>query len=107
MSQFIQTRLEMTETEKGKFDPSFKQYLTEFSKIHRENRSDRLILQQQIIELRIRYRKNFRDYLGEQRGDQVFLEEEQFRRQVIQMIRERRKQRGGPPPPPGSRRHFH
>lgn len=105
MSQFIQTRLVMTETEKVKFDPSFKLYLTEFSKIHREHRSDRLILMQQIIELRIRYRNNFRDCLGEQRGELVFREEEQFRRQVIQMIRERRKQRGGPPP--GGRRHFH
>ena len=61
-------------------------------------------MQQQMIELRLRYRKDFRQWLGEGRGDRVFMEEERFRQQVMRLIRERRKERGGPPPPPGGRR---
>lgn len=106
MSQYIQTNLEMSETEKEKFDPAFKQYMRDLGKAHRENRGDRLVMQQQMIELRLRYRKDFRQWLGDKRGDRVFLEEEHFRQEVMRMIRDRRKGRTGPPPPPGGRRRF-
>ena len=106
MSQFIQTRLEMTATEIEKFDPAFKQYMRDLAKLHREHRGDRLIMQQQMIELRIRYRKDFRQWLGDGRGNRVFMEEERFRQQVMHLIRERRQGRGGPPSPPGGKRRF-
>ena len=107
MSQYIQKNLEMTAAEKEKFDPAFKQYMKDFAKVHRENRGDRLVMQQQMIELRLRYRKDFRQWLGDNRGDRVFMEEEHFRQEVMRMIRDRRKDRGGPPPPPsGGRRRF-
>jgi hypothetical protein len=61
-------------------------------------------MQQKMIELRLRYRKDFRQLLGDQRGDRIFMEEERFRNEVIRMIRERRKGRMGPPPGPGRRR---
>lgn len=106
MSQYIQTNLEMTPAEKDKFDPAFRQYMRDLGKVHRENRGDRLVMQQQMIELRLRYRKDFRQWLGDKRGDRVFQEEERFRLQVMRMIHERRKERGGPPPPPGGGRRF-
>jgi hypothetical protein len=107
MSAFIQTKLEMTASEREKFDPAFKLYLKDLSRIHRENKGDRLIMQQQMIELRLKYRKDFRQWLGDQRGDRIFLEEERFRGEVLRMLRERRKGRMGPPPqPPGGRRRF-
>jgi hypothetical protein len=96
----------MTANEKEKFDPAYRQYMKDLAKLHREHRGDRLIMQQQMIELRLRYRKDFRQWLGEGRGDRVFMEEERFRQQVMRLIRERRKERGGPPPPPGGRRRF-
>jgi hypothetical protein len=106
MSLFIQNNLEMTAAEREKFDPAFKKYMKEFAKVHRTNRGDRLVMQQQMIELRLRYRKDFRQWLGDKRGDQVFMEEEHFRMEVMRLIRERRRDRGGPPPPPGGRRRF-
>ena len=106
MSSFIQTKLDMSTTEREKFDPAFKQYLKELAKIHRENKEDRLVMQQQMIELRLRYRKDFRQWLGDQRGDRIFLEEERFRTVVLRTLRERRNQRMGPPPPPGGRKRF-
>ncbi len=106
MSAFIQTKLDMSTTEREKFDPAFKQYLKELAKIHRENKDDRLVMQQQMIELRLRYRKDFRQWLGDQRGDRIFLEEERFRTVVLRTLRERRNQRMGPPPPPGGRKRY-
>lgn len=106
MSQYIQKNLEMTDAEKEKFDPTFKQYMKDFAKVHKENRGDRLVMQQQLIELRLKYRKDFRQSLGDKRGDRVFMEEEHFRQEVMRMIRDRRRDRGGPPPPPGGRRRF-
>lgn len=104
MSQYIQTKLEMNDAEKEKFEPAFNQYMRDFAKVHRENRGDRLVMQQQLIELRLRYRKDFRQSLGERRGDRVFMEEERFRQEVMRMIRERRQERMGPPPAGGRRR---
>ncbi len=104
MSLFIQNNLEMSATEREKFDPAFKQYMREFARIHQTQRGDRLVMQQKMIELRLRYRKDFRQLLGDQRGDRIFMEEERFRNEVIRMIRERRKGRMGPPPGPGRRR---
>ncbi len=106
MSQYIQTSLEMTPAEKEKFDPVFKQYMRELVNIHRLNRGDRLVMQQKIIELRLLYRKDFRQWLGDKRGDLVFQEEERFRLQVMRLIRDRRKGRDGLPPPGGGRRRF-
>lgn len=106
MSAFIQNKLEMSASEREKFEPAFKLYLKDLLRISRENRGDRLIMQQQIVELRLKYRKDFRQWLGDQRGDRIFLEEERFRGEVLRMLRERRKGRMGPPSPPGGRRRF-
>jgi len=108
MSLYIQKNMDMTPAEQEKFDPVFKQYMKDFAKVHHENRGDRLVMQQQVIELRIKYRKDFRQLFGEKKADRIFMEEDRFRHEVINMIRERRKGRGAPPPPPppGGRRRF-
>lgn len=108
MSIYIQNNLEMTPAEREKFDPTFKKYMKDFAKVHRENREDRLVMQQQMIELRLKYRKDLRQLFGEKKADRIFLEEDRFRQEVSRMIRERRRQREEPPPPPpgGGRRRF-
>ncbi len=96
----------MTPAEREKFDPVFKQYMKDFAKVHRENRGDRLVMQQQVIELRLKYRKDFRQLFNEKRADRIFFEEDRFRQEVSRMIRDRRRGRGEdpPPPPPEGRR---
>jgi hypothetical protein len=37
-----------------------------------ENKGDKLILQQKIVDLRLRYRNQFRELLGERRGNPGF-----------------------------------
>lgn len=106
MSKYIQENMEMTPAERDKFDPVFKKYMKDFAKVHRDNRGDRLVMQQQVIELRLKYRKDFRQLFNEKRADRIFFEEDRFRQEVSRMIRERRCERSGPPPPPGGRRRF-
>jgi hypothetical protein len=89
MSEYIQKRLDLTKDEAAKFTPVFVRYFKEWRQTIRDNRADRLVMQQKIIALRLRYRTNFREIIGERRGDQVFNQQERF----IQELRDLRKER--------------
>ena len=91
MSEYIQKRLDLSKDEASKFTPVFLRYFKEWRQTIRENRGDRLVMQQKIIALRLRYRTNFREIMGESRGDQVFNHQERF----IQELRDLRRERQG------------
>jgi len=93
MKEYIQSKLGLSKTETEKFTPVFVRYFREFAQTHRQNKDDRLILQQKIIELRLRYRGEFRQIMDEQRANKVFKYEDDFRREVIQIIKENRRER--------------
>jgi hypothetical protein len=89
MSEYIQKRLDLTREEASKFTPVFLRYFKEWRQTIRQNRGDRLVMQQKIVALRLQYRTQFREIMGERRGDQVFVQQERF----IQELREVRKER--------------
>jgi hypothetical protein len=89
MSEYIQKRLDLTKEEATKFTPVFLRYFKEWRQTIRDNRGDRLVMQQKVIALRLQYRTQFREIMGERRGDQVFMHQEKF----IQELREIRKER--------------
>jgi hypothetical protein len=89
MSEYIQKRLDLTKEEASKFTPVFLRYFKDWRQTIRQNRGDRLVMQQKIIALRLQYRTQFREIMGERRGDQVFVQQERF----IQELRELRKER--------------
>jgi len=89
MSEYIQKRLDLTKEEATKFTPVFLRYFKEWRQTIRQNRGDRLVMQQKVIALRLQYRTQFREIMGERRGDQVFMHQEKF----IQELREIRKER--------------
>lgn len=91
MSEFIQRRLSLSKEESEKFTPVFMKYFVEWRQTLRENRNDRLLLKQKIAELQLRYRPQFRDILGERRGNQVYLEQERFIRGIRDAAQERRR----------------
>jgi hypothetical protein len=93
MKVYIQNKLGLSRKEADRFAPVFFRYFREFAKTHRENRGDRLILQQKIIELRLRYRGEFRQILDEQRANKVYFYEDEFRKQAIKIIRENKMDR--------------
>ncbi len=89
MSEYIQKRLDLTDAEAKKFNPVFIQYFKEWRQTIRDNRDDKLVRQQKLVDLRLRYRTQFRDMLGEKRGNQVFNHQDRF----IQELRDLRRNR--------------
>lgn len=94
MREYIQNKLSLTNNEAERFTPVFIRYFREFAQTHREYKGgDILILKQKIIELRIRYRTEFRQILDEQRANKVYVYEDEFRKRTLDIIRETRRER--------------
>ena len=93
MQQYIQDRLSLSSREAERFTPVFVRYFMEFAQTHKMYRGDNLILKQKIIDLRLRYRTEFRQVMDEQRANKVFKYEDEFRREAINIIRENRRDR--------------
>jgi hypothetical protein len=96
MREYIQKNLGLSKNEAEKFTPVFARYFREFALTHRQNKNDRLVLQQKIIELRLRYRGEFKQIMNEQRANKVFQYEDKFRQEVIRIIKENRRDRVPP-----------
>jgi hypothetical protein len=95
MSEYIQKRLDLTKEEATKFTPVFLRYFREWRQTIRENRGDRLLMQQKIITLRLQYRTQFREILGERRGDKVFVQQERFIQELREISNERQRNNPG------------
>lgn len=93
MQEYIQNRLNLSRNEAERFTPVFVRYFREFAQTHRTYRADRLILQQKIIDLRLRYRNEFRQVIDEQRANKVYHYEDEFRKKAMEIIRENRRDR--------------
>jgi len=93
MIEYIQNRLGMSKAEAEKFQPVFLDYLKEMRSTKQQFRGDKLILQQKIVDLRIRYRDQFKPIIGEKRSNEVFTHEREFVQQAIMEQRERLQNR--------------
>lgn len=89
MSEFIQKRLDLSKDEADKFTPIFIRYFKEWRQTIRENKGDRLIMQQKIIELRLRYRNQFKDVIGERKSNQIFVHQDRFIQEIKTLRQER------------------
>jgi len=87
MREFIQKRLNLTRNEAERFTPVFIRYFREWRQTLRDHRDDNLVRTQRIAELRIRYRTEFRDIVGEKRSNDIFKRQDEFI-QGIQKMRE-------------------
>ena len=89
MNEYIQKRLNLSNDETKKFSPVFLRYFKEWRQTIKDNRADKLILQQKIVDLRLRYRTQFREIIGEKRGNQVFGHQENFIKELRDIRRDR------------------
>ncbi len=96
MREYIQKNIGLSKNESEKFSPVFVRYFREFAQTHRLFKTDKLIYQQKIIELRLRYRGEFRQIMDEQRANKVYHYEDEFRKKAIEIIRENRGDRVPP-----------
>lgn len=89
MSEYIQKRLDLTKEEKEKFAPIFIRYFQEWRQTLRESRGlPKLDREQKIVNLRVRFRTEFKNVIGEARSNQVFGHQDVFVREIIRLKRE-------------------
>ena len=93
LNEYLQKRLGLSKNEAEKFSPVYLRYFNELRKTHIETRTlppiDR---QQKIVEIRLRYRNEFKPILGEERANKVFVAEQEFRKKAQDLL-ENRKER--------------
>ena len=97
LTEYIQKRLGLSKGESERFGPVFLNYFNELRKTNQQFKGDRLVLQQKIVELRINYRNQFKNIVGEKRSNDVFVYEREFIDTVKELRQDRRDQRGGGP----------
>jgi hypothetical protein len=90
MAVYIQKRLGLTKAEAQKFSPIFLRYIVELRKTHRENKTDRPMLQLKVAELRIRFRNEFKQIMDEHRANKIYDYQREFELKVIDEIKQRR-----------------
>ena len=89
MMEYVQKRLGLNKSEAERFGPVFLDYFNELKKTNQEYKGDRLVLQQKIVDVRLRFRDQFKNIIGEKRSNDVFSYERDFIEEVKQLRKER------------------
>ncbi len=94
MVEYIQAKLGLSRAEAEKFQPVFLNYFKELKRTNKEFKGSKgLEFQQKIVEMRLRYRDQFKPILGEKRSNEVFEHEGDFIRKVKVEINDRQQER--------------
>jgi hypothetical protein len=91
--EYVQAKLGLSRTEAENFQPVFVNYFKELKKTNREFKGQGLELQQKIVEVRLRYREQFKPIVGEKRSNEVFDHEREFVQKVKAEVNDRRQER--------------
>ena len=89
MTEYVQKRLGLSKTEAERFNPVFMNYFNELRNTNIQHKDDKLVLQQKIIDLRLRYRDQFKPIVGEKRSNDVFTYERDFVEEVKRLRQDR------------------
>lgn len=93
MREFIQRRLNLSKNEAERFTPVFIRYFKEWRDAIRENRGDVLERQKKIVDLRIRYRTEFREIVGEKKSNEIYKQQDVFVDEVTKIRRDQIRER--------------
>jgi hypothetical protein len=69
--------------------PVFLNYFNELRQTNQSFKGDRLVLQQKIVDLRLRYRDRFKNIIGDKKSNDVFTYERDFIDEVKKLHEER------------------
>lgn len=78
MVEFIQNKLGLNKSEAERFQPMFMDYLRQLRDAKQDAKGDRLVLQQKVVDLRLRFREQLKPVIGEKRSNDVFTYEKEF-----------------------------
>ena len=95
MVQYIQNKLSLDKSEAERFQPVFYDYIKELRRTNQEFKGDRLVQQQKVAELRLRYRDQFKPIVGEKRSNDVFKYERDFIDKAADVLQDRRGRGAG------------
>jgi hypothetical protein len=88
---FITQKLHLTTAEAEKFWPVYNQYDNEIMQVRASNRNGDVIeKEQKVLDIRKKYRSSFEKILGPQRLNDLYNAESDFRKILIQRLKERR-----------------
>jgi Spy/CpxP family protein refolding chaperone len=91
---YITKELNLTPEEAQKFWPIFNQYREQVRAVAtNRNNTDQLEKQQQVLDLRKKYRSEFSRVLAADRANRVFTAEDQFRQMVRREFQKRQQER--------------
>lgn len=93
MTEYIQQKLGLSKVEAEKFSPVYLDYFKDLRKTTQDFKGDKLLLQQKIVELRLRYRDQFKPIIGEKRSNDVFTYEREFVKEVRELREDRLQNR--------------
>jgi len=91
--QYVEDKLALTRDETSRFEPIYINYLRDLRSTNQEYRGDKLVLQDKVVELRLRYRDQFKPIIGEKRSNDVFVHEREFVKQAREEMQTRLKER--------------
>lgn len=86
--KYITTKLSLNSQELSQMQVLVPRYFNELRKIHKNN-TDPLLREQQKIAIKIKYRDQLIPLLGEKRANQVFIEEQLFRKRIREELKQR------------------
>jgi hypothetical protein len=93
MVEYIETKLALTKPESEKFEPIFNDYLRQMRATRQEYKSDKILLQQKMAELRVRTRDQLKPVIGEARSNEVFKHEHDFVEKAKAELKDRIEER--------------
>src|SRR5688572_11682180 len=94
MTEYIQKRLSLSKSEAEKFGPVFLDYFNQLRKTNQEYKGDRLVLQQKVAEVKLNYRNQFKNIVGDKKSNDVFIYERDFINELKAIRNERSQNRG-------------
>jgi hypothetical protein len=98
MNEFIQERLNLSKSEAEKFSPVFLRYFKEWRMTLRTTKDEPvLIREQKIVDLRLRYRDQFKGIIGDKKSNEVFDHQRTFIKEMQNLRRERLEKTGDRP----------
>jgi hypothetical protein len=93
MIEYIKNKLGLNQDEAEKFQPVFTNYFKDLRRTNKEFKGEgKLVLQQKVVELRLRYRDQFKPIIGEKRSNAVFDHEGEFIQKVQGALKDRREE---------------
>jgi hypothetical protein len=95
MVEYIQEKMGLGKGEAERFQPLFMDYLRQLQNTNKEHKGDRLLLQQKVIEIRLKFRDKIKPMVGEKRSNDVFTYEREFLEKVKDIRKERVLERKG------------